>query len=196
MKTSINLLPTSFQRQLIVRRRIYQWGAVLGIGLLIAGAVRLGDLREYNAMKQRLDLLTREHQPTQQMLRQLVAMREELDKLQQLEQVARELEHQRPALYLLGLISQIGESTGGRLRITKLDLTGLQQPPAARKTDAAGGNASSVLLTGVSLDNQSIAKLQSGLSESGFFSQVELIKSTGLDEEGGSLREYQVRCDL
>jgi Tfp pilus assembly protein PilN len=196
MKTSINLLPASYQRQLMVRRRAYQWGIVLALGLMAAAVVRMSDLREYSMLSQRLDLLTREHQPTQQMLRQLVAMRDELSELHQLEQVAKELEYQRPALFLLGLLSEIGERTGGRLRVTKLELTGLQHPSSARKSDGVGVGGSGVLLTGVSLDNQSVAKLESGLWESGFFSKVELVKSTVIGDEAGSLREYQLRCEL
>jgi len=194
MKTSINLLPASYQRQLMLRRRVYQWGIVLAMGLLAAGIMRMRDVREYSTLSQRLDLLAREHQPTQQMLRRLVDMREELSELYQLEQVAKELEYQRPALFLLGLLSEIGEQTGGRLRVTKLELTGLQHPSTARKNESVGG--SGVLLTGVSLDNQSVAKLESGLWESGFFSKVELLKSTVIGEEQGSLREYQLRCEM
>jgi hypothetical protein len=52
------------------------------------------------------------------------------------------------------------------------------------------------LIAGLSLDNSSIAQLQSGLAESGFFSRVELVKSTELDGDNGALREYQVRCEL
>jgi hypothetical protein len=130
------------------------------------------------------------------MLRQLVDMRHELAELQQLEQVATELEHQRPALFLLGLLSEIGEQTGGKLRITKLELTGLQQFDPANRNDTAGAGGSGVLISGVSLDNQSVAKLQSGLWESAFFSEVELVKSTESGEEGRLMREYQLRCQF
>jgi Tfp pilus assembly protein PilN len=196
MKTAINLLPLSLQRQLVARRRAYQWGVILAVGLLLGGIVRLGDVRAHQAKVERLDLLVREHEPTQRMLRQLVDMRHELAELQQLEQVATELEHQRPALFLLGLLSEIGEQTGGKLRITKLELTGLQQFDPANRNDTAGAGGSGVLISGVSLDNQSVAKLQSGLWESAFFSEVELVKSTESGEEGRLMREYQLRCQF
>jgi Tfp pilus assembly protein PilN len=196
VKKSINVLPGSYQRHLIARRRAMQWGAALAVGLVFSGLLRLSDARHVAELSHQLDMLTRENEPTQQMLKQLVAMRAELDELQHLEVVAQELEFQRPALYLLGLLSQIGEQTGGRLRITKLELSGLQESDPARKKDTAGAPGPGVLITGLSLDNQSIAKLQSGLAESGFFSRVELVKSTELDEDNGALREYQVRCEL
>jgi hypothetical protein len=196
MKTSINLLPSSYQRQLLIRRRAVQWSAVMVSALVLSGMMRLSDVRHRAALSQQLDVLTREHEPTQQMLKQLVAMRAELKELEQLEHVARELEFQRPGLFLLGLLSQIGEQTGGRLRITKLELTGLQQSATARRSETAGAAGPGALITGLSLDNPSIARLQSGLAESGFFSRVELVKSTELEEDKGSLREYQLRCEL
>jgi hypothetical protein len=193
MKTFVNLLPASFQRQIVIRRRIVQWSAVLVAGLTIGGLMRWRDVRIHDETSKRLDLLSREHQPTQTMLQQLVDMRRELDEMQQQENVAAELEYHRPALALLAILSDIGERTEGKLRITKLELTGLQTPPAGSQD---GQGAPNVLLTGHSLDNQSIAQLVSGLNDSGFFSMVELVNSTEMEMEGGLLREYQVRCEL
>jgi hypothetical protein len=195
MKTAINLLPASLQRQLVIRRRMVQWGAILGLALFLGGVVRWNDVRENEAIAQQLELLSLEHQPTQLMLRQLVDMRRELEDLQQLEHIAQELEYQRPSLSLLGFLSDIGEKTGGKLRITKLELTGLQQSIAGGKAQAASEGIG-VTLTGVSLDNPSVAKLVTGLDESGFFARTYLVKSKELGEEGGSLREYEVKCEF
>ena len=196
MKTAINLLPAAYQRQLMLRRRLGQWGAVLSLCLMIGGLVRWHDQREHQSLVQQLELISREQQPTQLMLQQLVNMRRELSELQQLETTAQELEYQRPALSLLGILSEIGESTAGRLRITKLDLKGLQRFDAVEISRAAGKPATGVELSGVSLDNQAIAKLESGLWESGFFEHVELVKSTEMGDENSALREYLVRCEL
>jgi hypothetical protein len=195
MKTSINLLPASFQRQLMVRRRALQWTAILSAGLTIGGVIRWIDLREHDVLSQQLDLLAREHQPTQVMLQQLVDMRRELADLEQLEKIAQELEYQRPALSLLGIISAAGEATGGKLRVTGLELIGLQQESVADKSGTNDGTRSGLTLTGVAIDNPSVAKLVSGLEASGFFRTVELVKSKVVDGND-SLREYQVRCEL
>lgn len=198
MKTAINLLPAAYQRQLVVRRRVVQWCTVLGVGLLIGGVVRWNDVCENQAIAQRLELLSLEHRPTQVMLKQLVDMRREMDELQQLEHIAQELEYQRPALSLLGILSDIGESTSGKLRVTKLELAGLQQPGAGGKADqpAAAGAGIGVTLTGMSLDNPSVAKLVTGLDESGFFARTYLVKSKELGEENSALREYEVRGEF
>jgi hypothetical protein len=96
----------------------------------------------------------------------------------------------------LGILSEIGASTAGRLRITKLDLKGLQRFDAANGKAVNGKEAAGIELSGISLDNQSIAKLESGLWDSGFFEHVELVKSTELGDESSALREYLVRCEL
>ena len=77
MKNSINLLPASFRRQQIVRQRAYQWSAVICLVLVAGWIFHWYELREQQAMVQRLEVLKREHQPTQLMLRQLVDMRQE-----------------------------------------------------------------------------------------------------------------------
>jgi hypothetical protein len=169
--------------------------------LLVGAAVRWSDVRENYVIARRLELLTREHQPTQIMLKQLVDMRRELGELQQLAQIAEELEYQRPALSLIGILSEIGDKAGGKLRVTRLELTGLQQLSAGGKTDMpvaspAGATGAGVTLSGVSLDNPSVAKLVTGLDESGFFARTYLVKSKELGEENNSLREYEVRGEF
>ncbi len=196
MKTSINLLPAVYQRQLIVRRRVTQWAAVLGVVLSVGAAVRWTDMDENRAIHQRLELLSREHAPTQIMLKQLVGMRRELDELQHLDRVAAELEYQRPALSLMGLLSDIGVGTNGKLRVTKLEVTGLQQPPAAGKVGDPAGSGRGLTVSGLSLDNPSVARLVTGLAESGFFARTFLVKSKEQSDDEGALREYEVRCEF
>jgi Tfp pilus assembly protein PilN len=196
MKTAINLLPAAYQRRLLVRRRAVQWGVVIGAVLVGGGVLRWNDERALDAAVQRLELLAREHQPTKRMLQELVVMRGQLDELQHYEQIAQELEQQRPVLSLLGILSAIAERTNGRLRITKLTLTGLQQPASAGHPSGPEARGGSAILTGLSQDNPAVAELIKGLEDSQFFSYVELLKLTDVEGEGGSLREYQIQCEL
>jgi Tfp pilus assembly protein PilN len=200
MKTMINLLPISFRRQQLARRRAIQWSAVLGL-VLLAGAVSYWyEVRERHALAQELEVLTREYRPTQTLLQQLVEMRQRLDDLQRQETVARELEYQRNPLALLGVISQTAQETQGRLRVTKLDLSDFQgDARMARGGNGAGASeagSSSVVVSGVSLDNPAVADLLEGLQNSGLFGQVELLKMK--EREGGSTRlsDYEVMCEL
>jgi hypothetical protein len=195
MKSAINLLPSSYHRKLLLRRCALVWGAVLGVVLLIGALLQWSDVHARQVVVQRFDLLEREHRPTQRMLTQLVAMRRELADLRQLEQIAGELEEQRPVLTLLGAVSHIAEQAGGRLRITEMALSGLQpiRSNAAAASDARAGN---LVLTGVSLDYPAIAELLTGLQDSELFARVELVKSTKLGGEQQTLFDYQVRCEF
>jgi Tfp pilus assembly protein PilN len=193
MKTMINLLPSLCRRQQIVRKRTKQWSVVL-CGVLAVGC--LFHFRERSAQRyvaQRLEVLEREHSPTQTLLKQLVDMRQKLVDLQQQEAIANELEHQRNALALLGVISRTTQNTNGRLRVTKMELSNFQ---SADRAAGNGAQAGSLLVSGVSLDNPAVGELLDGLQDSGMFSRVVL--NTLKEREGGdvSLRDYEVSCEF
>jgi Tfp pilus assembly protein PilN len=164
--------------------------------LVVGSAWHWYESREYALLAQQLEVLSREHAPTQTMLKQLVDMRQKLDELQQQETVAKELEHQRSALALLGAISKTAQRTKGRLRVTKLDLTDFQHTGPAGAAAPAGAVPNGLLLTGVSLDNPAVTELLDGLQDSGMFSHVELLTCKERENNADSLRDYEVRCEF
>jgi Tfp pilus assembly protein PilN len=196
MRTTINLLPVSYQRQQLVRRRVIQWCSIILAVLVVGSAWHWYESREYTLLAQQLEVLSREHAPTQTMLKQLVDMRQQLDELQQQETVAKELEHQRSTLALLGAISKTAEKTKGRLRVAKLELTDFQQLRSAGASAPAGATPTGLLLTGVSLDNKAVSELLDGLQDSGMFSRVALLKCMERENNADSLRDYEVRCEF
>jgi Tfp pilus assembly protein PilN len=128
------------------------------------------------------------------MLKQVVDMRRQLKELQEQEGVAKVLETQRNALALLGVISKTAQQTKGRVRVTRLELTNFQD---AGKPEKVGGVSQSGLkLTGVSLDNPSVAELLDGLQHAGIFSRVELLKLKEREDKSSALRDYEVRCEF
>jgi Tfp pilus assembly protein PilN len=196
MKTTIDLLPASYRRQQIVRRRAVQWVSVIGIVLVAGWVCHRVEVREDKALSQQLEALTREHAPTRTMLRQVVNMRKQLDELQQQETVAKELENQRNALSLLGAISRAAHVSEGRLRVTKMELTNFQMPAALDGANGQGVQASGVAFSGVSLDTPSVTELLDGLQHSGLFSRVKLLTLKKREEKGTALRDYEVRCEF
>ena len=104
--------------------------------------------------------------------------------MQQQEAVAKELETQRNALTLLGVISDTAQKTKGRLRVTKLELNNFQNAGKAEGASSSAPPPGGLVLTGVSLDNPAVAELLDGLQHSGIFSHVELLK---LKEREGSV---------
>ena len=132
MRTMINLLPQSFRRQQILRKRLMQWTSIISAVLVTGWGWHWYEMREDRQLTQQLETLSREHAPTQTMLKQLVEMRQQLKELQQQETVAKELDCQRNALTLLGVISDTAQKTKGRLRVTKFELSNFQDAqPAA-----------------------------------------------------------------
>jgi len=195
MKTRINLLPVLYLRQQVVRRRAVQWSSFMCVVLVSGWAWHWYETREDRTLAQQLEVLEREHAPTQRMIQQLVDMRAKLEQLQQQEAVARELEHQRGALTLLGVVSETARQTGGRLRLTKLELTDFQHVgPASNPAGVTGG--AGLMLSGVSLDNPAVVELLDGLQDSGIFSRVELLAAKERQEAEVSLRDYEVRCEF
>jgi Tfp pilus assembly protein PilN len=196
MKTMINMLPAAYRRQQVARRRAIQWCCVVCAVLLSGWAWHWYERREALDLAQQLESLEREQAPTQTMLKQLVVMRHKLDELQQQETVAKELEYQRNALKLLGVVSDTARATNGRLRITKLELTDFQNPHGTALGAASSAPGNRLLLGGVSLDNPAVAELLDGLQDSGIFSRVELLTLKEREDSGDSLRDYEVRCEF
>jgi len=197
MKTAINLLPPRLRRERMLRRRGFQWCLVLcGVFAAVWGA-RWYKLREYDALSQQLEAVSREGRPAQVMLREITEMRQQIERLQHHEIVARELDQRRQILALLGLIASAASDSDGRLRITNLQATDLQ---ATHTESERGGsqetNVGAVTLSGVSLDSQTVAAFHDELINSGLFSDVKLIKSNERKESGLAMYDYEVRCEL
>jgi Tfp pilus assembly protein PilO len=193
MKTMINLLPTSFRRQQMARKRAVQWVSIISVVLVGGWAWHWYEMREYRELRKQLETLTREHAPTQTMLKELVAMRQQLVDMQAQESVAKELDCQRNALTLLGVISDTARKSNGRLRVTRFDLTNFQDTHAGT---AATSKPPALVLSGTSLDNLAVSELIAGLKESKVFSRVNLAMLKEREDKNASLRDYEVRCEF
>lgn len=196
MKSSINLLPASYRRQLILRKRMLQWAAMLSAVLFAGWCWHWYKMHEHRSLLLRLEVLQNEHEPTQSMLRQLVEMRQKLLDLQHQQAIASELERQRNALKLLSIIGGACQKTNGRLRVTKLEVTEFQRMGAEAPAHNAASEPGGVLLTGDALDNAAVLELLETLEQSGIFGHVELIASTERDGDDSSLRDYRVSCQF
>jgi hypothetical protein len=192
----INILPASYRRQQMVRNRCAQWITIIAIVLTSGCCWHWIEMREQTHLTQQLDVLSREHAPTQTMLKQVIDMRRQLKELQEQEIVAKELETQRNALTLLGVLSDAARNSKGHLQLKKIELTNFQNVGKSDKAGAAAPPPGGLLLTGVSLDNISVAELQTGLQRAGIFSKVELLKLKAREGKNDTLHDYEVRCEF
>lgn len=195
MRTMINLLPHSFRRQQLVRQRVVQWTTIVCVVLVTGWTWHAYRRLENVALAQQLESLQREHSPARVMLKDLEKMRRQLDDLHQQESVAKELEYQRNALTLLGVLSETTKATKGRVRVTKLELNDFQNMRATT-TQTENGALTGLVVSGVSLDNPGVAELFEGLQDSGIFSHVELVVSKERRDGEVALRDYEMRCEF
>lgn len=197
MRTTINILPATYRRQQMARNRCVQWSTILAIVLALGWVWHAMELRASSHLLEELDLLSREHAPTQTMLKQVVDMRQQLKELQEHETIAKVLETQRNALTLLGVISETAQKSNGQLRVTKLELTNFQSAAVATTVKSPGQNTAGpgLLLEGDCLDNLPVAGFVEGLQRSGIFSRVEF-KTKKRDEKNSAVLDYEVRCEF
>jgi Tfp pilus assembly protein PilO len=193
MRTTINLLPQSFRRQQVLRNRVVQWASIISAVLVTGWGWHWYEMRQGRQLTQQLETLSREHAPTKAMLAELVQMRKQLKELQQQEAVAKELDYQRNALKLLGVISESAHKTKGRLRVTNFKISNFQT--AQSGPDGATVPAG-LTINGVSLDNPAVAELLGGLQKSGIFRRVELSMLKEREDKDAALRDYEVRCEF
>jgi Tfp pilus assembly protein PilN len=192
----INLLPMSFRRRQMARKRAIQWMVVICCVLAAGWVSHLFKLREQTALAQQLDVLSREHRPTQTMLKQLVKMRQRLRNLQAEETIARELESQRNPLSILAVVSKTASVTKGRLRVTELELSDFQSTGQAAASKSSAASTSSLALAGEALDNPAVAELLDGLQDSGLFGRIELLMMKERKNGHGGLWDYQMKCEF
>jgi Tfp pilus assembly protein PilN len=170
-----------------------QWTTIISAVLVIGWGWHWYEMREDRQLTQQLETLSREHAPTQAMLKQLVQMRNQLKELEQQETVAKELDCQRNALTLLGVVSDSAQKTKGRLRVTKFEISDFQ---SVQDGDKGGTKAAGLTLNGVSLDNQAVPELLDGLQKSGVFKRVELLTFKEREDKEATLRDYEIRCEF
>ncbi len=129
------------------------------------------------------------------MLREITAMRGKIEKLQQHQSIAQELEQQRQVLTLLGAVSQAARRTEGRLRVVDCQVDDLQATEVAAGGGEGAAHPGTVTLLGVALDSPTVAEFHDSLMRSGLFADVKLIKSQER-EHNPELYDYEVRCEL
>src|SRR3972149_2727675 len=193
MRIAINLLPSSYRRQTMLRWRVVQWGTVLCVALSALGLMRWYKLTEYHLLSQQLEAIAREGRPAQTMIRQITDMREKVAQLQQHEAVAQELEGQRPVLALLGVVSQAAQQSAGKLRVTDMQVVDLQSTHANVTDWNDDTQIATVTLTGTALDSPAVAEFLDALVRSGLFAAVELGHSNERPQDGALMFDYQVR---
>lgn len=196
MKTHLNLLPWKCRRGQMVRLRLAQWSLP---GALIVGVLAIGSLVEWSssqAAQQRLERAEWEHAPLARLQGEIKTLRGRLDELDRQEKALAQLDSPRPALSLLGFVSQSARECGGRLRVEHLSLHATEEAAktAAKTPGEKSAGASAVSIRGTAADNQAVARFVMALRETGAFDRVDLKSSEEKSVEDRRTCSFSLEC--
>lgn len=191
MSTYLNMLPQSYHRQWLLRRRLWQWASLWGLFLLIATALFWVRYQEHQVLTTRLRVLENDYAPIKQLQDRLISCRKELADVQHRETLALRLSDRRSMLTLLGLVTRAAHSCEGQVSIHQFVLGAKKR---GIRNCAGESMRRTLTLEGLGVNNLSIARFAAALRMSNAFCQVQL-KSTAQKRIGSvSARSYSLEC--
>jgi hypothetical protein len=188
----MNLVPKSFQRKLLVRKRVRQWFPLCAVALAIS-VVAVGEvgyrLRILSVEAAKLDATL---QPMNEMSRKADEVAARLKSMVGHESVLHEIVGVQRPISLLAVISRSAGESNSRLQIRKLMV---QQVPA-ETSGAAKPPVTSTEITihGVALDDAAVAAFVQSLKNSQAFVTVELKSTSSTVVADAAVRQYDVCC--
>jgi hypothetical protein len=207
MKRHLNLLPWSFRRRMLVRRRLGQWSALGFVAVLVMGSVWLWEARALDRDEQSVEALRRRAAPTLGMQQKNQRGQQRLRSLEGGQSLLAELEPERMSFHLLAAISRGAGQCQGRIQVRHLSLERALQPvktatapPAGDKTAAKQPEVMEevckVSVRGIGTDNLAVAQFVAALRDSSLFHSVELKSTVGGSDAHEQGRAYHIECTL
>jgi len=167
-----NLLTYSFQSRLLVWRRFRQWSLVWLSLLIIGGAWAAGQLPSLRTARERLDVALSASEPTRIVLGEIEGMESELaEEDRRMQNLLRFGPDGRP-LTVFGAIVEATRAAGGRLYLRSVQYANPAPLAAPGKTKDAA--PSTLIIEGVSLDDESVDRFVHDLLATGEVTHVEL----------------------
>ena len=189
----LNLLPREARRNVLLRIRITQWTMIASLCLLIGIVAGLRTYKFQTDVQAEQASLMSAYVPINNMKIKLKTLKLEASQLTKHEEIAQELENQKPMLSLLGVISEAAKKCNQRLQVKSIVLAKVGEKGVGR--DFQSSHIRQVLrVQGESLDFESATYFVHALRESGLFAKV-LLKSNKATNNGKfSAYAYHVEC--
>jgi hypothetical protein len=184
-RTNLNLLSSRHRRWVLVRTGLTLWACIWVGGFIVAGVAVWRADHSSAAVRNELARYQRLYAPIQVMARELRAMRERLVEVQSEEDAAGDLEDDRPALALLGIISEAARQCDERLQVRECRL---------ERRSADAGGAQVLTIKGAALELLSVTKFHATLLDAGMFERVELKPTTSEEIGGQNGFVFHVEC--
>lgn len=207
----VNLLPRSFLVQLLVWKRIRQWGCIAvacqAVVLAITmnkGVTVVAEQRKLAAIDERCGPLYAVEEQKQQLEEQLAQSASQQSSLAQ-------LETDRRVLGILAIISEASRQTHEGQQIQRLQLSDLapvvtaQVAPTTRQEPRPPANAPNspatpvvargrLIIQGIAADDLTVSRLVEGLRKAGAFELIELKSATELSTPSQRGRQFEILC--
>jgi hypothetical protein len=195
MTLRMNLVPKSFRRKLLVRKRIRQWLPPCALALLVS-LLAVGEVG-FRLRKLSLEASGLDEQlaPMNEMSRKADEVAARLKSLVGHESVLNEIVGVQRPIALLAVISRSAGSSNSRLQIRKLTVQQTSTDAAvAAKTAAPSTSSTEITIHGVALDDADVAAFVQSLKDSKAFATVELKSTTSTVITDVAVRQYDVCC--
>lgn len=208
----VNLLPTSFVWQQLLRNRLRQWTlafAVLPIVFFVSNASLFSqwwrDLREHQEMQLAAEPARMLQDRRVEITKASVALKQKIENLQALTKVDR-------STSILGIVANSVESTNKKVQIQNLqvsvqpkvmDAKPTKNPPASHQSPSRpnGSNAIAVsenqitlTLKGIAMESESISKLVDAIQQSNAFPKIELRSTQERVVLDRSIQDFELEC--
>jgi hypothetical protein len=194
MTTRMNLVPQSFQRKLLVRRRIRQWLTPCAVALL-ASLTAVGEVGyRLRGLSVQASELEEQLVPMNEMSRKADDVALRLKSLVGHESVLNEIVGVQRPIALLAVISQSAGRSGSRLQIQRLTVQQIPGEGSGEKRPEASWGSTEITIQGVALDDADVAAFVQSLKGSQAFSSVDLKSTTSTVVADVAVRQYDVCC--
>ena len=196
MTESLNLVPLSFRRRLLFRRRLRQW---CGVWLLCAIALGSAAIGEYShVVRLRNTLMQREQQckPLHETEQDTERVGQQLAEVRERSAFLTTLQHgDRPA-QLLGFIGRFACLPKHSIHLVECNLSTTGLAVSTRSTSAPQGiTGRRLLLKGIAVDDLAVARFVSALREAELFDNVRLQSSIDAVEDSDASCRFEVTCE-
>lgn len=208
----VNLLPTSFVWQQLLRNRLRQWTlaiAVLPIVFIVSNASLFAqwwsDLRKHQEMQLAAEPARMLQDRRVEIAKASVTLKQKIENLQALTKMDR-------STSILGIVASSVESTDKKVQIQNLQVSVLPKvtdskptktPPASQESPSRsyGSNAIAVseneitlTLKGIAMESESISKLVEAIQQSNAFPKIELRSTQERVVLDRSIQDFELEC--
>jgi hypothetical protein len=204
-KDRLDLLPLAFQRKVLRRAIVRRWVIVLGVCAALAVAIFMRQHHEDKLLQQALEIRRLRAGPLQALQSQKDALRKQLARIREDQQLRVELESEQLAFHLLATVSRSAATCIDNVQVQQFSFSRTRSAVTTQpvKTDGQSGQPEqteieTVVMTvkGIGADNLTVSRFVVALRDSQMFDKVDLKSSVGGAGMARGIRSFVVECTL